>query len=209
MNEKARIGKQVSHHNSVDINSIKANFSRCKTYRYTLAFDFATDDNLNLFPNSGIRTKKLAIILKNPSSADEKKADQTINRVQQYVFEHFKDVKTVTILNLFAFRGTDASDVEKNRLESNMEYVVGEFNDQNILENVEASDYLIFAWGGRSAINKNAYDYRIENLLDLIKQCDITSKEICRVNDQKGSDKYPFHACYWSNSFKKVQMYLD
>ena len=32
---KARIGKQVSHHNSVDIDSVKANFSSCKTYRYT------------------------------------------------------------------------------------------------------------------------------------------------------------------------------
>ena len=74
---------------------------------------------------------------------------------------------------------------------------MGEFNDQNILEKVEASDYVIFAWGGRSAINRKAYDSRIENLINLIKQCNITKKEIYRVNDQKGSDKYPFHACYW------------
>lgn len=198
----ARIGKQVAHHNSVDINTIKANFSDCKTYRYTLTFDFKSTDTEN-------RIKKLSIVLKNPSSADEKKADQTINRVQQYVYEHFKDVKTVTILNLFAFRGTDASDVEKNRLESNLEYVVGEFNNQNILENVLSSDYLIFAWGGRSAINRKAYDERIGILLNLIKQCDLTDKEIYRVNDQKGSHKYPFHACYWSNSFKKIPIFLD
>lgn len=201
MEEKARIGKQVSHHISVEIGSIRANFSSCKTYRYTLTFDFKTEDLEN-------RTKRLSIILKNPSSADEKKADQTINRVQQYVYEHFKDVKTVTILNLFAFRGTDATDVEKNRIESNLEYVVGEFNNQNILENVDASDYLIFAWGGRSAINRKAYDYRIENLLGLIKQSDIKNKEIFRVNEQKGSDKYPFHACFWSNSFKKIRISL-
>lgn len=204
MSEKARIGKQVSHHISVDINSIKANFSKCKTYRYSLSFEFGTDDKLNLSPNTNNRTKKLAIVLKNPSSADEKKADQTINRVQQYVYEHFKDVKTVTILNLFAFRGTDASDVEKNRLENDLEYVIGELNNQIILENITSSDYLIFAWGGRSAINKKAYDERISNLLDLINQCDLSKKELYRVNDQKGSDFYPFHACFWSNGFKKV-----
>jgi hypothetical protein len=202
MNLNARIGKQVAHHKSVDINTIKADFSDCKTYRYTLTFDFGLADLVN-------RTKKLSIILKNPSSADEKKADQTINRVQQYVYEHFKDVKTVTILNLFAFRGTDASDVEKSRLQSNLEHIVGEFNDKNILENVLSSEYLIFAWGGRSAINKKAYDERIGNLLNLIKQNNLTGKEIYRVNDQKGSNKYPFHACYWSNSFKKVQISLN
>ena len=198
---EARIGKQVKHHHTVDINSIDANFSSCDTYRYTLVFDYQSIESEN-------RTKKLAIILKNPSSANKEKADQTINRVQQYVYEHFKDVKTVTILNLFAFRGTDASDVEENRLENNLDYVVGEFNDQNILEKVEASDYVIFAWSGRSAINTKAYDSTIENLINLIKQCNITKKEIYRVNDQKGSDKYPFHACYWSNDFKKVQMYF-
>ncbi len=197
MNEVARIGKQVAHHSSVDINSIKANFSSCNTYRYTLTFDFKSLD-------TETRTKKLTIILKNPSSANEQKADQTINRVQQYVFEHFKDVKTVTILNLFAFRATDASDVEKNRLQSNLDYVIGEFNDQYILDNINKCEYIIFAWGGKSAINKKAYDERIDNLMNLLKQCDLSNKQIFRVNDNKGSNRYPFHACYWSNSFKKI-----
>lgn len=197
MNEVARIGKQVAHHSSVDINSIKANFSSCNTYRYTLTFDFKSLD-------TETRTKKLTIILKNPSSANEQKADQTINRVQQYVYEHFKDVKTVTILNLFAFRATDASDVEKNRLQSNLDYVIGEFNDQYILDNINKCEYIIFAWGGKSAINKKAYDERIDNLMNLLKQCDLSNKQIFRVNDNKGSNRYPFHACYWSNSFKKI-----
>lgn len=202
MREKARIGKQVSHHSSVNIDSIKANFSDCETYRYTLTFDFITTDTKN-------RTKDLSIILKNPSSADEEKADQTINRVQQYVYEHFKDVKTVTILNLFAFRATDASDVEKNLLQSNLEYVIGEFNDQNILDNINKSKYLIFAWGGRSAINKKSYDERINNLMNLLKQCDLSDKLIFRVNDEKGSDRYPFHACFWSNKFKKLPINIS
>lgn len=193
----ARIGKQVKHHHTVNINSIDANFSSCDTYRYTLVFDYQSIESEN-------RTKKLTIILKNPSSANEQKADQTINRVQQYIFEHFKDVKTVTILNLFALRATDASDVEKNRLQSNLEYVIGEFNDQYILDNINKCEYIIFAWGGKSAINKKAYDERIDNLMNLLKQCDLSNKQIFRVNDKKGSDKYPFHACYWSNSFKKI-----
>ena len=81
---------------------------------------------------------------------------------------------------------------------------MGEFNNQTILENVISCDYLIFAWGGRSAINKKAYDERINNLVDLIKECDLSRKDIFRVNDQKGSDEYPFHACYWSTDFKLV-----
>lgn len=202
MSEIARIGKQVQHHKSVNIDSIKANFSECMKYRYTLTFDYCSND-------ANSRTKKLSIILKNPSSADEKKADQTINRVQQYVFEHFKDVKTVVILNLFAFRATDASDVEKNRRDNNLEFIIGPFNDKNILDNVISSDYLIFAWGGRSSINRKFYDLRISNLLELIKDCNLSNKGIFRVNDKRGSDKYPFHACFWSNSFVKMPICIE
>ena len=99
MNKVARIGKQVAHHSSVDINSIKANFSSCNTYRYTLTFDFKSLD-------TETRTKKLTIILKNPSSANEQKADQTINRVQQYVFEHFKHAWVFIILVISMFLNT-------------------------------------------------------------------------------------------------------
>lgn len=94
--------------------------------------------------------------------------------------------------------------LKKNRLQSNLEYVIGEFNDQYILDNINKCEYIIFAWGGKSAINKKAYDERIDNLMNLLKQCDLSNKQIFRVNDKKGSNRYPFHACYWSNSFKKI-----
>ena len=65
----ARIGRQVLHYQQVDTESITAIFSEEYTHRYTLDMKFIVD----LYSEK--RSKSIVVILKNPSSADEKKAE--------------------------------------------------------------------------------------------------------------------------------------
>lgn len=187
-----RIGRQVQHSKNVDTSSIKASFSECNQYRYLLKFDFLT----NLIGNN--RDKKITVIMKNPSSADEKAADNTIRRVQEYVYANFQDVKTVYILNIFAIRATDAKDV-------NIVVKVPDDskNDNFISDALAKSDYTITAWGGASGINKKLYDSRISQVQEILKSA---TCPIYRINANKGSEQYPFHFCFSSNSDELVKI---
>jgi len=191
-----RIGRQVEHSCFVDQNSITADFSEDMVYRYTLKMDFIENGN---------RDKTVAVILKNPSSADEKKADNTIRRVEEYVYSNFKGVKTIYILNLFAIRATDAKDVAKLCKERGMNYINGPKNDEYHKQIISKADYIITAWGGNSTIPKECYNQRIMKEMEIIKGGKKNNAGLFRVNSKKGSSFYPFHACFWSNKFDLIR----
>ena len=201
---KPRIGRQVKHFEMLDLESIKAKFSRCNSYRYLLKFNYQTQAQ-NLFDeNSLVRDKVLTIILKNPSSANAKAADNTIQRVEKYVYEHFKDVLSVNVLNIFAIRATDAIEVNHMYKQEGDDYINGPQNNKNISSAIREADYIITAWGGRSGINKKVYDARIEEVVKLIKKKKSTETNVYRVHTEKGSEIYPFHACFWSMKYEKI-----
>lgn len=188
----ARIGRQVPHFEEIDVDSIKAVFSLDKTHRYTLELSFR---------NSLLdveRSKTIAVILKNPSSADERKSDATIRKVETYVYTHFKDVRKLMILNLFGLRATDASDVQKLLLERNVECVIGE-NDKYVRAIVQSSDYVICAWGGNSGIDKKAYEARIEDIKGILMQEKKTF--VYNVVGRKVT-KQPLHGLMWGYDYK-------
>ncbi|MDY0160094.1 MAG: DUF1643 domain-containing protein, partial [Bacteroidales bacterium] len=87
------IGRQIPHFDRVDLSSISAVFSDDKFYRYVLTMNYLPD----LMQQE--RSESLAVILKNPSSADEKASDATIRKVETFVFHRFPKVKTLIILN--------------------------------------------------------------------------------------------------------------
>ena len=120
----ARLGRQVDHFQNVDINSIKADFSPDKKYRYTLRMVYTRD-----LMDSG-RSKCITVILKNPSSADEKRADSTIRKVETYVWQNFPDVETLNIYNIFAYRATDAVELHRLMLDDGLPAGVGKENDK-------------------------------------------------------------------------------
>ena len=193
---RPRIGRQIQHSKHIDQNSIAANFSDDIIYRYTLKMDFKEESN---------RVKTIVVILKNPSSADEKKADNTIRRVEEYVYSNFSDVKTIYIVNLFAIRATDAKDVAKLCKEKGMSYINGPKNDEYHKQIIALADYIITAWGGNSTIPKECYNQKIMQELELIKSNKKDNVGLFRVNADKGSSFYPFHACFWSSECTLVQ----
>lgn len=186
MKQQPHIGRQVSHFNRVDVESIKAVFSDDMKYRYRLSIPFIYEPS---------RTKTLAVILKNPSSADAIKADKTVQNVEKVVYKAFADVGRIEVLNLFALRGTYPKDVMEAYLDGID--IVGEENNNAFSQALMQSDYMVIAWGGASPIRSSVYDLRVDTVLTMIHTR--TSHKIYRKKE-KGSEKYPFHACYWPDN---------
>lgn len=189
----ARIGRQVLHYEHVETESIRAIFSKEFTHRYTLEMKFSGD----LY--SGKRNKSIVVILKNPSSADEKKADSTIRKVETYVYKNFPDVVCLSILNIFSIRGTDPEDVNKIIEEKGFDYTVGSDNNHYFSETINNSDYIICAWGGNSGINIENYLRRIAEVIKILKKTE--NKSIYRVCGKQAT-KQPLHGLMWGYDYK-------
>lgn len=187
MKQQPHIGRQVAHFNRVNVEGIKAVFSDDMKYRYRLSIPFINEPS---------RTKTLTVILKNPSSADAIKADKTVQNVEKVVYKSFTDVGHVEVLNLFALRGTYPKDVMESYL--NGIDIIGAENNSAFSHALMQSDYIVIAWGGASPIRSSVYDARVENVLTMI-QIPTLSGKIYRKKE-KGSEKYPFHACYWPDN---------
>jgi len=181
------IGRQVSHFEKVDVENIKALFSDDQKYRYTLSIPFYKEQE---------RTKTVTVILKNPSSADAQRADKTVQNVEKVIYKAFGDASKVEILNLFALRGTYPKEImEAYTLGVN---IVGDNNDAAFEEVLHESDYIVVAWGGASPIRSSLYDARIGEVLNRMKRIE-PFKKVFRKKE-KGSQLYPFHACYWPDT---------
>ncbi len=186
------IGRQISHFEKVDVKRINAFFSEDEKYRYTLSIPFYDEQ---------ARTKTIAVILKNPSSADAFRADKTVQNVEKVIYNAFSDVSKVEILNLFALRGTYPKEImDAYTLGIN---IIGDSNDAAFENILCKSDYIVVAWGGASPIRSSLYDVRIGEVLNKIKN----SKPCKRVfrKKEKGSEIYPFHACYWPNTMDFIE----
>jgi len=189
----ARIGRQVDHYMGVDVPGIRADFSPDRLFRYTLELNYLTD---LLSPDRG---KTISVILKNPSSADEKRSDSTIRKVETYIWKNFPDVRYVRILNIFAFRATDAVEVNE-RLRSIYEMsVIGIENDAFFKTTLAKSDYLICAWGGPSGIDNKSYSSRIMAVKELIHE--YYSGPVYEVRGTQ-STKEPLHGLMWGYEYE-------
>ena len=92
----ARLGRQVDHFDQVLLESIRADFSSDLRHRYTLQMEFQPD------LMSGERSETMTVILKNPSSANEKRADSTIRKVETFVYTRFPKTKYLNIFKHFS-----------------------------------------------------------------------------------------------------------
>jgi len=188
----ARIGRQVDHFEEVDISSIRADFSIDRLYRYTLEMNY-----IRSLINED-RLKTLTVILKNPSSADEKRSDATIRKVETYVWRRFPDVRYLHILNIFAFRATDAVEVNE-RLKSKSDLaVIGIDDDQFFRSTLARTDYLICAWGGPSGIDQARYTARIDAVKSLILEH--YSGPVFQVCGSQLT-KEPLHGLMWGYNY--------
>ncbi|MCX6226854.1 MAG: DUF1643 domain-containing protein [Bacteroidia bacterium] len=189
----ARIGRQVDHYSEVDTQSIRADFSPDRLFRYTLEMN----NRMNLLKLD--RSKTMTVILKNPSSADEKRSDSTIRKVETYVWQHFPDVRHLRILNIFAFRATDAVEVNERLKSLNEMAVTGVDNDSFFRSTLTKSDYVICAWGGPSGIDFTRYSSRLTTVRELI-----SNHSSCPVYQVIGNQltREPLHGLMWGYDYE-------
>lgn len=180
-----RIGRQIPHAEHVDIDAIQACFSTRGTHRYSLYIPFKVDER---------RDQLVTVVLKNPSSADAVCADNTIRRVETYVFRRFPCARELRVLNLFALRATDPCDLAAHITEHGIGSATGDRNDAIIADDLNASHHIILAWGGTSGIRKPRYEERIHAVVQILGP---HSDRTCTVNDLPASG-YPRHGLGWS-----------
>ena len=120
-----------------------ANFSSCRTYRYSLS-------------RIWYKKKKCVLFIGlNPSTADEEVDDPTIRRCINYAKNW--GYGGFMMVNLFAYRTTLASNLKK------VKYPVGIENDQYIVTLSKKADITVAAWGN----NGNLYN-RGKQVLNLV-----------------------------------------
>ena len=83
---------EVCHYSKIDQQNIKVKFSDDGKHRYYLEIPF-------IEKNEG---KTLCIIGQNPSKANERVADKTINYIERYVYENLPQYSKIIILNLYS-----------------------------------------------------------------------------------------------------------
>ena len=184
-----RIGRQIAHDEHVDLDCIRACFStdRGRSFRYSLHIRFRCDRQ---------RDQLVAVVLKNPSSADEARADNTIRRVETYVFKRFPRAREIAVLNLFALRATDASDLAAHIADHGIRSATGDRNDAIIADDLNRSHHILLAWGATSGISKPRYEERIHAVVQMLRP----HADRIRTVDHVPTSGYPRHGLRWSYS---------
>ncbi|MFH0760686.1 MAG: DUF1643 domain-containing protein [Bacteroidota bacterium] len=189
----ARIGRQVDHFEEIDIDSIRADFSADRLFRFTLMMKYR-DNLLN-----GSRSGTVTVILKNPSAADEKRSDSTIRKVETYVWQHFPEARYLNILNIFGYRATDAKEVNERIQSRGPEAVIGSENNRFFREILSKSDHLICSWGGPSGIDSTRYESRVTIVKELIRK--YYNGPVYRVCGSQPT-KEPLHGLMWGYEYE-------
>lgn len=143
----------------------KAQFSACRTWRYTLSRWWGT-----------LEQKRIAFIGLNPSTADESKDDPTIRRCIGYAKAW--GYGGLHMLNLFAFRATDP---KKMKLAADP---IGPDNDLYIKRIAGITQVVVAAWGG----NATFLPSRSEEIVDLIGE-----RLTCLGKTKGGHPKHPLY----------------
>jgi len=194
-----RIGRQIPHFDQVKTEELTAVFSPCMRFRYVLRIPFRD----SLYDRD--RHLVLSVLLKNPSSADEQMADATIRKVETFVYHRFPEVRYLNILNLFARRATDATDLNMVFREEGSEMVIGPENDDYILNFARESDFFITAWGNNSGIDSVLYGERIIRAGHLIAE--VPARKMLQVVGPRETVQ-PLHGLMWGYDYDIVP-YFD
>ncbi len=107
-------------------------FDMIGKYRYTLWREWSTYH------------PRIVFILLNPSTADEERNDPTIRRC--IGFARARKFGSVEVVNLFAYRATDARELLK------IDDPVGDENDLFLIHAVERCSTVVVGWGSRGTL---------------------------------------------------------
>ncbi len=164
-------------------NSLLRQVVRCvpetyETHRYLL--EVKLRDGPSLKP-------RLAVILKNPSTASALKSDPTIGKVEAWARR--RNFASLLYINLFAVRSTQPAPLNA----WDYAYAVGPGNDYYIREAVAEADTVIVAWGNSNGIDPQRYDRRIREVLGLLAGYRL---QVVGAPTRLG---YPRHGLLWNN----------
>jgi len=120
-------------------------FSEDRTYRYALyrSLDGEAWDMESVF--SGVHERRrltICFFMLNPSKADEKTNDPTIEKLIR--FGRAWGFDRVAVGNLFAYRETDS---KRLRPIANNRDLIGPDNDRHLIDLARAADKIVCAWG--------------------------------------------------------------
>jgi hypothetical protein len=125
----------------------------------------------------------------NPSTADETKNDPTVERCERRA-RTTKGCGGVEIINIFAYRATDPSDM---KLQSDP---IGPDNDMHILAAAKSAYQIILAWGVHGQ-----YMDRGKHVLNMLQNAGIDLYYL-KLN----KDGFPAHPLYISYNIKTEQL---
>ena len=132
---------------------VKSIFSKCNKFRYTLTIKNKL--------SSGNKT--ISVIMQNPSEANSEVADKSVQFLEKLIFQknytEFKNIKTLIVVNQFAFiQTTDFVGTKEH---------IGSKNDKYIKKSLNAANIILVAWG-----STNSYTERINEINGLIRKSD-------------------------------------
>lgn len=130
---------------------------------------------------------RLAVILKNPSTAGALKSDPTIGKVEAWARR--RNFAALLYVNLFAVRSTHPAPLN----DWDYAYAVGPENDFYIHQAVAQADTVVVAWGNSNGIEPARYDRRIREVLDLLD-----GRRLQTVGHPTRQG-YPRHGLLWNN----------
>ena len=143
-----------------------AEISACGKYRYHLRREWDLD------------LPRVAFIMLNPSTADDKKDDPTIRRCIE--FAKAWGYGGIDVVNLFAYRATNPKELKKA---SNP---IGPDNDGNLLAVANMADKVICAWGTNGEMFGRSW-----RVIEKLRKEGVTP--LCLDKTKKGHPKHPLY----------------
>jgi hypothetical protein len=147
-----------------------------RRYRYWLELQLAE------------RGPRLAVVLKNPSTATAARSDPTIGKVSAWARR--RGFGAVIVVNLFAFRATEPTDLNGHTYSR----LVGPENDACLRKAARGAEVLVAAWGNPNGVRRERYDQRIAEVVRLIGARRL--KQVGALTAQG----YPRHGLWWTRA---------
>lgn len=149
-----------------------AEFSPCGNYRYRLWRVW--DDKKPL----------VAFCMLNPSIADDKKNDPTVERCQRRAEK--MGYGGLVVVNIFAYISTDPDALKRPGLD-----IVGLWNNVRLVETAKECDMMICGWGKHGSLNNRA-----DRVMEILKTW-VPKKKIRALKINKdGSPAHPLYIGY-------------
>jgi hypothetical protein len=106
---------------------------------------------------------RLAVVLKNPSTASAERSDPTIGKAEAWARR--RGFASLSVVNLFAYR----SPHPKKLNAPSYRKTVGPENDRHILAAATGAELVVAGWGNPNGIDPEKYERRIEEVLALLR----------------------------------------